>query len=516
MRTIMSDTAAAGEGPVDIFGLVGTVLEKKFRIDKIVAEGGFGVVYFGMHLTLEKPVAVKVLKTPAEFNDKARAQFIEKFALEGKTMARISHPNIVQVLDFGASPMPVGEMAPWMVLEWLSGQTLEAVLHARRGKGPFTPAETLTLLRPILEALAYAHDEGIAHRDLKPANMMLVQSKRGGTLRLMDFGIAKLMEEGETAGTGATKTRTAMNAFSPQYAAPEQLSGTRTGPWTDVHAMALIITEMLTDKAPYDGDDMTTLFGQILNPSRPTPHNRGAGGTPWDDVLARALALKPDERYKNAAEFLTALEETLPSGASATNTAAFSALGGTALQGTPTATNVSPTGPTTLRGAEVDTGVHASPPAKSKLPLVLGAGLVVVVLGVGAAMMLRGGGSNSNANPQHPASQTTQAATSGANATTPTPAEPPATNAPANAAPGQGTHHDAPAANTAANPTGEGTQPEPHAVGSTAATSNTADAAANANSASTSAAGAHAASSRGHGHGGGHGHGAAAAHIEIE
>ena len=418
----MSESEVAAEGPVDIFALVGTDLERKFRIEKIVAEGGFGVVYYGTHLTLEKPVAVKVLKTPGEFNDKARAQFIEKFALEGKTMARISHPNIVQVLDFGASMMPSGEMAPWMVLEWLAGQTLEAVLLNRRGKGPFTAGETLSLLKPVLEALAYAHDEGIAHRDIKPANMMLVQTKRGGTLRLMDFGIAKLMDDGEEAGTGATRTRTGLNAFSPQYAAPEQLSGTRSGPWTDVHAMALIISEMLTDKQPYDGQDMTTLFSQILNPTRPTPVNRGAAAGPWDGVLTKALSLRPDERYKNAAEFLGALEESLPAAAhSAGTTGAFAALASTGVQQS-VPTGVNPSGPTTLRGAEVSsvTAVPMAVAPKSRMPIVIGAVVVLVAAGAASVMWLRGGTSGSNSAAPPISAAATTATTPPATPLTPT------------------------------------------------------------------------------------------------
>lgn len=389
-ETIMTETAATEEAPVDLFGLVGTVLDRKFRIDRVVAEGGFGVVYHGVHLTLEKEVAVKVLKTPPEYNDAARAQFIEKFALEGKTMARISHPNIVQVLDFGACEMPSGGPSPWMVLEWVKGDTVEKLLLNRRGKGPFSVPEALALMRPVLEALAYAHDEGIAHRDIKPANMMVVSTKRGSTLRLMDFGIAKLMDDGEEAGSGATRTRTTMNAFSPQYAAPEQISGTRSGPWTDVHAVALIITEMLTDKPPYDGDDMTALFGQILNPARPTPGNRGGAVTSWEPVISRALAIKPDERYKNAGEFLAALEATLPHGESAgSTTGAFKSLADGLTPAAVSANSSTAVAPTTLRASVVATGVAAVPVRRSRAPLfaVLG---VAVALGTGGAFLFLG------------------------------------------------------------------------------------------------------------------------------
>ncbi len=398
-ETIMTETAAAEEGPVDLFGLVGTVLDHKFRIERLVAEGGFGVVYQGIHLTLEKKVAVKVLKTPPEYNDKARAEFIAKFALEGKTMARISHPNIVQVLDFGACEMPTGVPAPWMVLEWVEGDTLEKLLANRHGKGPMRSAEALSLMRPVLEALAYAHDEGIAHRDIKPANMMVVSTKRGSTLRLMDFGIAKLMDDGEEAGSGATRTRTTMNAFSPQYAAPEQISGTRSGPWTDVHAVGLIITEMLSDRLPYDGEDMTTLFGQILNPARPTPGNRGGAVTSWEPVLARALAMKPDERYKNAGEFLSALEATLPQGeAPGSTTGAFKSLGAGVMPTAVAGTGATAVAPTTLRASVVAKDLPAGASGRSRAPLfaVLG---VAVALGAGGAFVFLGRSNGQGATP---------------------------------------------------------------------------------------------------------------------
>jgi serine/threonine protein kinase len=305
----MSQGAEANQ---DRFGLIGTELEGKFRVERFVAEGGFAAVYQAVHLTLERPVAVKVLKTPPEFNQEARDAFFEKFAFEAKSIARISHPNIVQVLDYGASTMPNGETAPWMVLEWLTGQTLDQDLKVRRESGGRTPEEALTLLRPVFEAMAFAHEEGIAHRDIKPANMMVAQARRGAQLRLLDFGIAKIMGEEESAGSGMTKTMTAMQAFSPKYAAPEQIGGARTGPWTDVHAMGIILTEVLTDLPPYNGKDMTSRFAEALSPVRPTPLKRKIDVGAWEPIIAKATALQPTDRYPDCGEFLAALESALP------------------------------------------------------------------------------------------------------------------------------------------------------------------------------------------------------------
>ena len=170
----------------------------------------------------------------------------------------------------------------------------------------------MAILRPVFEALAYAHDEGIAHRDIKPGNMILTSGRRGVSLRLLDFGIAKIMEGEEKPGSGLTRTQNAMQAFSPKYAAPEQIGGSRTGPWTDVHALGLVLTEVLTDLAPYDGRDITARFSEALSPVRPTPLKRKVDVGTWEPVIARAVSLVPGLRFPTAGDFLTALESTLP------------------------------------------------------------------------------------------------------------------------------------------------------------------------------------------------------------
>lgn len=129
----------------DCFGLVGVRLDGKYDVEAVVAEGGFGVVYRATHHGLRKPVAVKVLKVPQELSRLLRAEFLATFAQEARTVAALDHPAVVRVLDFGACPMPQGEAAPWIVLEWLTGATLEADLAERQGD-PRTPAEVLALL----------------------------------------------------------------------------------------------------------------------------------------------------------------------------------------------------------------------------------------------------------------------------------------------------------------------------------------------------------------------------------
>ncbi|HWL84402.1 MAG TPA: serine/threonine-protein kinase [Polyangiaceae bacterium] len=313
----VEDSASGGSPSAyepDRFGLAGTTVAGKFRVERVVAEGGFGVVYAGTQLSLDAPIALKLLKTPPEFNDKARASWIEMFAREAKTVARLRHPYIVQVLDYGVVDLPTGERAPWMALEWLAGKTLANELRARRGlaRGR-SVAEALDLMRPVLEAVAFAHDHGIAHRDLKPENIMLVPNKRGAPLaRLMDFGIAKAMSEGEQAPEGATRTQGYV-AFSPEYVAPEQLTRTRTGPWTDVHALGLILTEVLTDQPPYENAaDPTSRYTEVLSQWRPSPRRRGIDVGSWEAVLTRAMSLRPADRYTDASALLAALAAAVP------------------------------------------------------------------------------------------------------------------------------------------------------------------------------------------------------------
>lgn len=301
-------TDGANNRARDRFGLVGSVLDRKYRIEAAVAEGGYGVVYAGHHLGLDVRVAVKVLKIPTDLMADEREALVERFVQEARTMARLRHPHIAQVLDTGLIERPDGG-TPWIVLEWLTGETLKSALLARRGQGGRAPADCLALLRPVFEAIAYAHEEGVAHRDLKPANIVLVSSRRGPVPKVLDFGIAKVMSADEKPVSGDTSTQGPV-AFSPPYGAPEQFSGTRTGPWTDVYALGVILTEVLTDAPPYHAKDQLGLSREVLLGERPTPSARGVHVGPWETLIRRATATHPGDRFESAGAFLAALEAT--------------------------------------------------------------------------------------------------------------------------------------------------------------------------------------------------------------
>jgi hypothetical protein len=294
------------EAPADRFGLAGTTLAGRYRVERQVAEGGFAVVYRAFQIALERPIALKVLKTPPGLADAARARFENRFAREARTIARLQHPYIVDVYDYGVSQMPAGESAPWMALEWLEGETLEHVLDGRRGAGGRSAAEAVALLRPVIDAVAYAHRRGVVHRDIKPANMMIVETDAGPVLRMLDFGIAKIMA-GDAFGDTRPGRSSGVTGFSPDYAAPEQITYSRTGPWTDVHALGLLMTELLTDEPPFSATADEQLFEQIMSAHRPTPRRKGVNVGGLEAIVARALALSPGQRWKDAGQLLAAI-----------------------------------------------------------------------------------------------------------------------------------------------------------------------------------------------------------------
>jgi len=320
---------ATGESvPGEGSALTGTVFDGRFRIDDWIAEGGFAVVYKACQVALDRRVALKILKARRGHDEVARADFREKFASEARTIARLRHPHIVDVYDFSVSALPSGEQAAWMALEWLDGETLATHLARRRaeGKRGMAPLEALAFVRPVVQALAHAHKHAIVHRDIKPANIMVTPTAHGPTLRVLDFGIAKIMADDTAPTTGQTRTESSP-AFSPAYAAPEQVAYSRTGPWTDVHGLGLILTELLTDEAPFSPSDPDLhMFEQVMHRDRPTPGRKGREIGVLEPIIAKALALSPRDRWKGAGELLKVLDDAAAGGALALSAARAAAV----------------------------------------------------------------------------------------------------------------------------------------------------------------------------------------------
>ncbi len=283
----------------------GTVLAGRYRVDRLVAEGGYGSVYAGHHLVLDGPVAIKVLRP-----DRDAPRHVAGFLEEARTLARLRHPNIVSVLDAGV--LPDGAV-PWIALEWCDGPTLQRALASGEVACPMSPRAAWELLRPVASAIAYAHGSGIAHRDLKPSNVMLARHGTALVPRVLDFGLAKTAEDAPLP-SGDTHTREP-SAFTPTYASPEQVTASRTGPWTDVHSLGLLFVELVTGRPPYGEENP---LERAVSPERPTPRAFGVEvGDTLEGVLARALALKSGARFQSAAELISAVDAALGEGVAA-------------------------------------------------------------------------------------------------------------------------------------------------------------------------------------------------------
>jgi hypothetical protein len=296
--------------------LSGSLIDGRYRVDRAVASGGFGTVYAAFHIGLSTPVAVKVLDLPEKLGHEQLAERVGAFLEEARTLKRLRHPNIVAALDVGLLPEDAsGVRRPFIAMEWCGGPTLKKLLEERRGL-PMSPAEAWRIFAPLLAAMEYAHGAGVAHRDLKPASVVLEAAPTGGggalTPRVIDFGIAKILSPDDRAGSGETRTASRGSPFTPRYAAPEQLVGTRTGPWTDVHALALIFVEMTTGRPALGEDGDAAIAG--IDPVRPTPKARGVDVGALEPILARALALRPADRHPDAGALRRAMEAVADAG----------------------------------------------------------------------------------------------------------------------------------------------------------------------------------------------------------
>lgn len=302
----------------DPFQFVGTVIEQRYRVDQPIGEGGFGVVYRGYHLRLEHPVAIKCLKIPHHFTANAREIFLQRFREEGRILIKLGDaPGVPRVYDCGVIQHAVVGPVPFLVMEWLDGYSLEDMLEARRQQGyyGFAAHDAVQLLLPAVDAIAVAHESQIAHRDIKPANLYIAKGTRGSTMKVLDFGIAKAMQEGENLTQGAgSPTATNFRSFTPNYAAPEQFAPKRyglSGPWTDVHAIGLVLYEMLTGRSPNPGEDFVECLEVATADRRPSPRSVGASvSDALEAVVQRAVSRAAEHRFPHASALASALRQT--------------------------------------------------------------------------------------------------------------------------------------------------------------------------------------------------------------
>jgi eukaryotic-like serine/threonine-protein kinase len=230
--------------------LIGAIIDGRYRVDHVVGAGGFGKVYAAFHVGLGARVAIKVPRTD-DLAPSVVPDTIAMFLEEGRTLKRLRHPNLAGALDVGLLPPDAqGTALPYLVIEWFEGPTLRDWL--RENPQPLDRHEAWSLIRPVFEAIAYAHAEGIAHRDIKPANIILERKSDGRLVpRVIDLGIAKVLGNMDRSQPEATYTTSPRRAFTHKYAAPEQITGLRTGPWTDVYTLALLLLELLAGRAVF-------------------------------------------------------------------------------------------------------------------------------------------------------------------------------------------------------------------------------------------------------------------------
>jgi serine/threonine-protein kinase len=304
----------------DPFGLIGQVLDGQFRVDKFVGEGGFSVVYRGHHVGLEEPIAIKCLKLPIALGSALVDSFVRRFRDESRLHYKLSQGNlsIARTLAHGTTMAPsTAALVPYMVLEWLEGRALASDLEVRRAYGDTGRpiADVIAILDAAAEGLAYAHANGVVHRDINPGNLFLAHTSQGTRLKVLDFGVAKVLSENALAFGPRVHTIGQIRIFSPQYAAPEQFDE-KVGPigaWTDVYSFALIALEMLRDKPAIEGEHLGDFASRALDPLvRPSPRRLGlAVPDLTEQVFAGAVALKPEERPQDVGQFWGSLKNAV-------------------------------------------------------------------------------------------------------------------------------------------------------------------------------------------------------------
>jgi serine/threonine protein kinase len=274
--------------------LIGRTLGQ-YRVIEKIGRGGMATVYKAYQPALERYVAVKVMHEQLAAGDD---QFFKRFQREARAVAALRHPNIVQVFDFG-----VEDDVPYMVMEYLEGVTLKRELQALTAQGEtMSPGEAGRIFQAIAAAVAHAHAQGMAHRDLKPANVMLTTK---GEVVLTDFGIARIVGGTQYTATGAI-------LGTPAYMSPEQGQGQGGDERSDVYALGVMLYEMVTGRVPFDADTPLAVIYKHISDPLPLPrHLNPSLPEGVEQVILRALAKRPEDRYQHVADMAHALADAL-------------------------------------------------------------------------------------------------------------------------------------------------------------------------------------------------------------
>ncbi|MEZ5212222.1 Stk1 family PASTA domain-containing Ser/Thr kinase [Gordonia sp. (in: high G+C Gram-positive bacteria)] len=275
------------------------LLSDRYQLGEALGFGGMSEVQFARDLLLHRDVAIKILRP-----DLARdPMFYLRFRREAQNAAKLNHPTIVQVFDTGEADTPDGPL-PFIVMEYVDGETLRDVL---RNNGPVAQRQAMTWMADVAAAMDFSHRAGIVHRDMKPANVMI---DHHGAVKVMDFGIARAMDD-----TGATMTQTSAVMGTAQYLSPEQARGIKVDPRSDIYSMGCVLFELITGEPPFTGDSPIAVAHQHVHedPRRPSQVNPDI--TPeLDSVVMKAMSKNPANRYQTSAEFRSDLIKVLAGG----------------------------------------------------------------------------------------------------------------------------------------------------------------------------------------------------------
>ncbi|HZQ34146.1 MAG TPA: protein kinase [Mycobacterium sp.] len=259
----------------------GTLLDGRYRVEAIIATGGMSAVYRGVDTRLDRPVAIKIMESRYAGDQ----QFLTRFQLEARAVARLKDPGLVAVYDQG-----VDGHHPFLVMELIDGGTLRELLRER---GPMPPYAIAAVLRPVLGGLAVAHRSGLVHRDVKPENVLISDD---GDVKIADFGLVRALAE-------AKITSDSVILGTAAYLSPEQVSSGDASPRSDVYACGVLIYELLTGVAPFGGDSPLAVAYQRMDRDVPPP-STVIRGVPrqFDTLVLRATARNPADRYADAQE----------------------------------------------------------------------------------------------------------------------------------------------------------------------------------------------------------------------
>jgi serine/threonine protein kinase/beta-lactam-binding protein with PASTA domain len=277
--------------------LVGTLLEQRYRVDRLLAHGGMSSVYRGTDTRLDRPVAIKIMD-PRFADDRS---FVDRFVREAQSAAQLHHPHVVAVHDQGFD-LPTGAESglAFLVMELVDGGTLRDLLD---DEGPLDVALALSVAEPVLSALAAAHRAGLVHRDVKPENVLIgrVGQHTGGAVKVADFGLVRAV-----ASAGTTSSSVILGTVA--YLAPEQVETGAASSRGDVYSAGILLYEMLTGRVPYIGDTAISVAYRHVNDDVPRPSELRPDLPPaLDDLVVRATRRDPRLRPADAGEFLTEL-----------------------------------------------------------------------------------------------------------------------------------------------------------------------------------------------------------------